>query len=451
MAFNRFGFFLTLRLAVEMVLLTGVGFLIITPGYHAATFLGLLVAIGLGYEIFRFVSKTNQELSRFLNAARYADFGQRFQFRTTGAGFAELGETFTHILDRFREDRKQQESELRHLKALTEHVPVPLISVYADGTITLWNNSARRLFGITQVRKMSDLAPFGDDFLKQVRAIQAGEQVLVSFKMEDVDVQLMLTASEITVASSMERLISLQNIQNELDGMQINAWQDLVRVLTHEIMNSITPVASLAKTAADLVNDVSLKVSGQTDVVRELQDVKDAVKTVARRSDGLMHFVSSYRQLTRLPAPEKSRFLVKDLFADVSRMVRLEWQNKKFELHTHIEPGELDIFADREMIEQLLLNLLQNCTHAFAGMDKTGRVSLSSKLNKRGHVTIEVSDNGPGISPEIATRIFVPFYTTRKEGSGVGLALSRQVMIAHRGTISFANNERGGARFTLAF
>ncbi len=451
MGFNRFGLFLALRLAAEMVLLTGLGFLIITPGYHAATFLALVMVLGLGYEILRFVSKTNQELSRFLNAARYADFGQRFQFKTTGAGFAELGETFTHILDRFREDRKQHESELRHLKALTEHVPVPLISVYADGKITLWNNSARRLFGTTQVRKLSDLEPFGKEFLGQVRSIEAGEQVLVSFQMEDAEVQLMLTASEIRVAASMERLISLQNIQNELDGMQINAWQDLVRVLTHEIMNSITPVASLAKTAADLVDDVSSKVSDQTEVVEELQDVKNAVNTVARRSDGLMHFVSSYRQLTRLPAPEKTRFQIKDLFADVSRMVNLEWQDKNIELETDITPPELDIFADREMIEQLLLNLLQNCTHAFSGMKGTGEVKLSSKLNRRGHVTLEVSDNGPGIPPDVATRIFVPFYTTRKDGSGVGLALSRQVMIAHRGTISFANNEQGGARFTLVF
>ena len=231
--------------------------------------------------------------------------------------------------------------------------------------------------------------------------------------------------------------------------MQLSAWQDLVRVLTHEIMNSITPVASLAKTAVDLLDDVSAKVA-QTEIVGELEDVKDAVNTVARRSDGLMNFVSSYRQLTRLPTPEKTRFKLGDLFADVTRMTTSDWLGKGLALTTNVDPSELDVFADRQMVEQVLINLLQNCEHAIIDT-KHGQVALSARLNQRGHVTLEVSDNGPGIPDDIASRIFVPFYTTRREGSGVGLALSRQVMIAHRGTITFTNNEQGGARFTLVF
>ncbi len=179
MGFNRFGVFLAVRLIFILAAMAVVGFLITTPGYHAATLLGMVIVIGLTSEVFGFVSKTNQELSRFLDAARYADFGQRFQFRNLGAGFAELGETFTHILDRFREDRKQQESELRHLKALLEHVPVPLISIHANGQVTLWNNSARRLFGIARVTRLSDLEQFGADFLKQVlNVLNRGQRTL---------------------------------------------------------------------------------------------------------------------------------------------------------------------------------------------------------------------------------------------------------------------------------
>lgn len=450
MGFSRFGALLALRLIIIMIALTMVSFLIITPGYHAATLLVFVITIGLTFEVFRFVTRTNQEVSRFLDAARYADFGQRFDFGKLGAGFAELGETFTHILDRFREDRKQQESELRHLKALLEHVPVPLISLHTNNQITLWNNSARRLFGLTRVTRLSDLEQFGSDFLKQIRSIHAGESILVTFQVDDMEQRLTISASEITIASNTERLISLQNIQSELDGVQLNAWQDLVRVLTHEIMNSITPVASLAKTAVDLVDDVTLKVAHETEIVEELRDIKDAVNTVARRSDGLMNFVSSYRQLTRLPAPEKKRFQLSDLFADVTRIATLDWLEKDLALITNIEPGELDVHADRQMIEQVLINMLQNCEYALQETEH-GQVVLSARLNKRGHVTVEVSDNGPGIPQEIATRIFVPFYTTRREGSGVGLALSRQVMVVHGGTISFTNNESGGARFTLIF
>ena len=450
MGFDRFGVLLATRLFFIMAAVISVGFLILTPGHHPATLLAIGVTVALAFDVFKFVSRTNQEVSRFLDAARYADFGQRFEFAKLGAGFTELGNTFTQILDRFREDRKQHESELRHLQALLEHVPVPLISVHSNDHITLWNNSARRLFGTAQVSRIAHLEQFGTRFRKQIVSIKPGERILVSFLLDNSEQRLTISASEITIASSTERLISLQNIQSELDGMQLSAWQDLVRVLTHEIMNSITPVASLAKTAVDVVDDISKKVADHSEVVEELKVVRDAVSTVARRSDGLMNFVSSYQQLTRLPTPEKSRIRLADLFSDVTRMATVDWLKKGLALLINIEPGELDVYADRQMVEQVLINLLQNSEHALTGAD-LGQVTLSARLNHLGGVTIEVSDNGPGIPAEIAAKIFVPFFTTRPDGSGVGLALSRQIMIAHGGTISFTNNEQGGARFALAF
>ena len=449
MGFERFGLQLAARLILIMAALAALGYLIVTPGQYAATVLALAVVAGLTWEVLRFVSRTNQEVARFLDAARYADFGQRFEFTNLGAGFTELGATFTHILDRFREDRKEHERELRHLKALLEHVPVPLISVHADEHVTLWNNSARRLFGNVRVARLADLEQFGADFVNEVRTIAPGERHLVAFRMDDTEQRLTLSASEIIVASATERLISLQNIQSELDGMQLSAWQDLVRVLTHEIMNSITPVSSLAKTAVDMVDDVSDQVAGQPDIVAELADVRTAVDAVARRSDGLMSFVEGYRRLTRLPTPDRSTFRVADLFADVRKLAS-GWTAGGLSLSAEVTPSELDLYADRQMIEQVLINLMQNSEHALEGRPQ-GHVTLSARLNRNGNATIEVSDNGPGIAPEIAEKIFVPFYTTRADGSGVGLALSRQVMIAHGGTIGFANNERGGARFTLSF
>jgi two-component system nitrogen regulation sensor histidine kinase NtrY len=306
------------------------------------------------------------------------------------------------------------------------------------------------LFGITPVSRVSDLEQFGAEFFGQIQRIKPGEQRVTTFIADKMIQQLKISASEITITSNTERLISLQNIQNELDGMQLSAWQDLVRVLTHEIMNSITPVTSLAHTAASLVEEARQKISDNSDIVEVLADAKDAVDTVARRSDGLLKFVSSYRQLTRLPIPSMQQIKIRTLFDDVTRVAAADWLEKGIGLITNIEPGQLDIVADHQMIEQVLINLLKNSEQVLEGIDNR-QVNLTAKLNLRGHVAIDVSDNGTGIPAGAAANIFVPFYTTRRDGSGVGLALSRQIMIAHGGTIGFTNNDDAGVTFTLVF
>jgi nitrogen fixation/metabolism regulation signal transduction histidine kinase len=447
MGFERFGALLTLRLASLLLALGGAGYLLLEPGYPAATALALGVSALLAAEVFRFVRKTNLEISRFLDAARYGDFGQRFEFEGSGAGFPELGATFTEILDRFREDRQDQEAGYKHLKAILEHVPVPLITLQADRTVRLLNNAARKLFGSASVRALEDLAAFGADLPARLELMRAGDRELVKFHIEGTDMTLAVVASEITVAGASERLLSLMNIQSELDGMQLEAWQDLVRVLTHEIMNSITPVSSLARTASDLVSDVRSK-TADSELAAELDDVQNAVSTVARRSDGLMSFVSSYRQLTRLPTPVKTRFELAELVADVERLGTADWEERSLRFSGAVEPERLSLHADRQMITQVLLNLLQNAAQAIGSK---GTVRLTARLNARGHVAVEVTDDGPGIAPEVASKIFVPFYTTRQDGSGVGLAFSRQVMLAHGGTITFTTPAAGGSSFTLTF
>ena len=450
MGFKRFSVLLAIRLFLIFCAIVASGLLLITPGSYAGTLLSLLVTIGLVTEVYYFVSRTNQELTRFLDAARYADFGQRFQFPDLGADFENLGDTFTQILDRFREDRKEQEVELRQLRALLEHVPVPLISIRSDETVMCWNNASRRLFGSQSVEKTADLERFGENFFKQLIQIKPGERQLVSFEADDMSLSLTVSASELTMGSTVERLISLMNIQTELDGMQLSAWQDLVRVLTHEIMNSITPVASLARTAEDLVEDASSRVEDQPDVVSELKDAKDAVSTVARRSDGLMNFVSSYRQLTKPLSLQTGRFMVRDLFEDLQRIIAQDWPVERITFSVDVQPDTLALVADRQLVEQVLINLLQNALHTLE-QTPNGLVELKAQLNPRGHVMISVTDNGPGIKDEIVERIFVPFFTTRREGSGVGLALSRQIMIAHGGTLSYQHASDGGADFRLVF
>ena len=450
MVFRFFVVALLLRLVLVGAAMALVIWLLLQPGYHAATLLASIVLALLVAELWRYVSRTNREVARFLDAVRFADYSQRFDFEKAGSGFASLGRTFTAIIGEMRERRTGQESEMRHLKALIEHIPVPLMTVHADNSITLQNNAARRLFGSAHITRVNDLRQFGSGFARAVDEAIPGDRELVTFTVEGAEYQLTLAATEIIIEGDRERLISLQDIQSEIDATQAEAWQDLVRVLTHEIMNSITPVTSLAQTASELVDDVVRDAGPESPHAEELEDVQNAVATVARRSDSLLQFIDSYRQISRLAPPEKKRVALADLFEMVTSLARAEWDDPGVALSSTVEPSGLYVYADRDLLEPVLLNLLRNAWQATKGTERPA-IELRGRLNRRGNTVIEVEDNGHGVPDEIATKIFVPFFTTREGGSGVGLALARQVMIAHGGFIRLGQKSGAGTTFTLTF
>lgn len=450
MAFKRFSLLLSLRICLLMLNL-GLGtWLIVLPGYHASSVLSLLLLIAQVFELLAFIRKTNTELGRFLEAIQHGELTQRFEYKGLGSGFEALGNTFSQLLAQQQQKNEHQEKTLRHLKSLVEQAPVPLISLHDDGKLTQWNHSARRLFGNHQVQKLNDLSLFGQDLPHQLQQLSPGEHQLVSFEVDGMSHQLALSATQLSQTGQQEKLISLQDIRNQLDVAQLQAWQDLVRVLTHEIMNSITPVASLADTSADMVQDIQQQHTITPELAEELQDVKEAVQTLSRRSNSLMQFVGSYRKLARLPAPQFKPLELKDLFTQVINISHQNWREKTIALKSNITPANLQLHADASMLEQVLINLLQNAAQALEAT-QAASIELNAYLNRRNHVVIEVKDNGPGIDPEIIEQVFMPFFTTKKQGSGVGLALTRQVMIAHNGDVKVQNNKGEGACFTLTF
>jgi nitrogen fixation/metabolism regulation signal transduction histidine kinase len=450
MVYRRFSTRLAARLVILGVAIAAAMWLMLQPGLHSATLLALGIVAATAAELWWFVSRTNREIARFLDAARHADYSQRFGYEDLGTGFGELAAAFTDILNRMYEQRSNLETDLRRLRALVDHIPIPLMTLHGNGSITLQNNAARRLFGAAHVTRISDLRQFGSSFHDAVAEAVPGQRELVTFEVEGVDYKLTLATSENIVAGESSRLLSLQDIQSELNVTEAEAWQDLVRVLTHEIMNSITPVTSLAATASEVVDDVVRKAGNNSELGEDLGDLRDAVHTVARRSDSLMQFVNSYRQITRLAPPEKKRVHVGDLFESVRLLAKAEWPRCDSTLSVEVNPAELDVYADRDLLEPVVMNLLRNAFQATDGMDNP-RIELRGILNRRGNVVIEVRDNGPGIPEEIARKIFVPFFTTKTEGSGVGLALARQVMTAHGGFVRLVESDGGGATFTLTF
>jgi two-component system, NtrC family, nitrogen regulation sensor histidine kinase NtrY len=450
MAFKYFGLLIMMRLAVLSLGIIGLVFMFNNPRYHVATFLMFAIVLGLIYELWVFLNRINREILRFLSSVRYADFNQSFEFEDAGSRFSALGEAFTEILERFKKVRTTQEAELIHLRAMVNHIPVPLIAVKEDGRLSLLNNAARRFFGTSQPTKVIDLKQYGEEFFEHLIACRAGEKRITKIFIDGFETKLSLSLMEVMSNTGMEKLFSIQDIGEELESTQLSAWQDLVRVLTHEIMNSITPVASLAQTTADIAGDVDHALEADHPQKGNIGKISNAAITMSRRAGHLTQFVTNFRKLTRLPKPKKQVTRVQDLFDHVIQISKADNFNREIKVIVSVAPQGLELNIDREQIEQALINLLKNAEQALA--DKSdGEIKLTASLNQRGRIVIDVCDNGPGIKDDILDKIFVPYFTTKPDGSGIGLSLTRQIMAHHGGFIRVMNLEEGGASFKLTF
>ncbi len=457
MIFSRFTGQLLMRLGFILATLALLAWLITETGFYAVTLLVAIVALLQVWALIKYVDRTNQELTRFLNSIRYQDFLQTFTIEHLGSSFADLNDAFDEVILSFRDARSAKETQARYLQALVEHVPISLVTLHGDGRVELLNNAARRLLNAASIRDIDALDAFGPAFRRDMAQTKAGERRMTRIASDGVERQLIMSTTQITIAGDVQRLVSLQDIQSELDASELSAWQDMVRVISHEIMNSITPIASLARTADELVDDLqpagkSKKKTSDGDGDRDelIEDIHDAIRTVARRSEGLMGFVQSYRQLTRMPPPKMEKFSLKKNLERLKRLMNAEWKGRGIALHVSGASEGMLLMADEGLLDQTIINLLRNAADA-ASENEHPQVWLSTRLNDRGHPVIEVADNGPGIDPEVLEKIFLPFFTTKAEGSGVGLSLARQVMLVHKGSISAGVREGGGAVLRLTF
>lgn len=447
------------RFALLAALLAATVWAALPPTLPAATAVFAATTLLLGHGLWREVRRTNLALARLLSALHHRDHGERFASSYgADAGFAELAQAFDTLLARQQQALQVEVARHTQLLAVLEHVPTPLVAVDDAERVSPLNLAARRLLGPFGSARVADLAAFGDEFvaLLQSRDPAPAPATVTLRPSDDAGTRLRVARSEALLDGRMQRLFALQPIQAELDDAEARLASGLVRVLTHEVMNSLTPVSSLLRTASDLAARLPAPADGAatadtTDTTDPARRLGQALATAARRSEGLLAFVERYRALARPPAVHKAPLPAAPFAEALAELFRAEWPAARVALDVQLPHPAPELHADRAVLEPLLLNVLRNAAQAAVAYAREPRVRLALQRAPSGRVLIDVDDNGPGIPPALREEVFLPFFTTKPDGHGVGLALARQGVLAHGGSIEAeASSELGGARVRIA-
>ncbi len=384
------------------------------------------LALWLSAGLVRTVERPARDLKRFLEGVRYDDMSGHVSSSGDDPLMHGLAEAFESVGEAFREVRAEREEQAGYLEAVVRHVGVALIAFRTDGTVTLFNLAARRTLGVPRPRSLNSLSQRAPEIVSALRTLPTGDRTLLRLDKDTGPQELVAYATRFTVSDETHTLVSLQDIREELEARELEAWQQLTRVLTHEITNSVAPIASLAGTARGLMDSSDLSAS-------RVEDVREALGTIERRSRGLVSFVDSYRTLARLPQPSSRVIEAGELLGDIAILARASSTDVTVALE--VEPEHLEIVADPDMIEQALVNLALNAVEALRGRPDA-RVTLRAFPGPAGRPVIEVVDNGPGLLPEVIERVFLPFFSTKPGGSGIGLSLAQRIMRLHGGSLT---------------
>jgi two-component system nitrogen regulation sensor histidine kinase NtrY len=444
MGFRR-RFIIGLLWRVALLLLTAFAFVwtLNVEGLSAARVLAAIICLGATAGLWRYIQRTNLELARFVDAVRFGDLSQNFSHRQEGSGFGEFGNALEQGIQRLREERHRLSEANRFYEAVLDDAPTALLTVDGEGRVELANKAARRLLVRHTGVRIEDFRQYGDSFARSLGESAVGRPRLVPLIIDNVPQTAMVSVAMVHRLGGAIKAVAVQPIQGELNAVEIAAQSDLIRVLTHEIMNSMTPVTSLAQSAAALI------ARADTGADPAIADARAAVETLARRADGVMHFVQSYRQISRTPDVRRRRFEVLGWAREIEALSRASETGNGMDFLLSVNPEHLTIDADPDLLCQVLINLLRNAAEAASGYAAHPQVSLAFALTDAGRTRIEVSDNGPGIPNPIRQDVFLPFFTTKAKGTGVGLSLARQVVLAHGGSITLLESESGGALFRI--
>ena len=442
---RRFQFLFFIKVIFLLLSATSIAYLFFLENFYLAIAATLMFLI-FGYKTLAKERKLINHIQDFAESARYQDFTRRYPSRNSSHIESELFQAFNSINLVFNKINSEKEIQHQYLVQVINMLDVALIFYQENSGKIIWINEAfKSLFGIPHIGQMSGLQKRLPDLYAYTQNLESGQPIMHQVQSTQGKIKMLFQAAEFQTHEGKYRVISYQNIDKTLDQAETEAWQKLLRVLTHEIMNSIAPISSLAETLHGKLEKFDVDPKNQ----EEITDVKVGISTILSRSEGLMQFAKSYRLINKIDNPQFEEIGVLPLLENINQLLEPTMFQKNIELDVVIPQTKLTFRADNKLIEQVLINLLLNSMDAVKNVEKP-RIVLKVH-EKDGKVQIIVADNGEGMSSEVAGQIFTPFFTTKKSGSGIGLTLCKQIMLLHGGNIRIESTAQKGTEVVLQF
>jgi two-component system nitrogen regulation sensor histidine kinase NtrY len=429
-------------LALLTGVLAAVVYVLIHREYSFALTLLIPIVIGVVYTLFKLVDRTNTDLSQFLLSIRYNDFEQHFTPDQLGESHEELYQAFNLIIDKYKDLRSEKEVQNQIMQTIIEHVDTGIFCTDETGKCLMMNTALKQLLHKSYISDFKALQPVVPNLYDVLKDIKPGERETIKEVIQNEILQIAVQVFILKIKDETIKVYTFYNIHNELSDHEVKSWQKLIRILAHEIMNSIAPIASISSSAMQIIKD------NEAITAEESVEIKEAFQIIQRRSEGLMNFTETYRKLTRIPPPKLESFNVREFIEGIKKLFDHNLKQKGIKLNLTFLLSEIKMLADPILLEQVLINLFKNAIEALEGI-KNPEISIMVDKTPQGKVTIQMIDNGQGIPQDVVDQIFVPFFTTKEKGSGIGLSLSQQIIRMHGGNIHLQSEVGKGTVVTF--
>ncbi len=412
--------------------------------FYVTTFILLIIAAILFWDTMNYMDKTNADFTAFLMGIQYEDFSATYSGYHKGTSFGKLYEAFNLITTKFRNVKAEKVANHQYLQTIIEHVNTGLLCINKEKEVVLMNKALKELLRKPYLKDFAAVEKLFPELHELISRLDSGQNEMIKMTVQNRLLELSVSVADFKLREVPFKLISFQNIQKELEEKELDAWQKLIRILTHEIMNSVTPITSLASSLNELMKDKD-KVLDEED----MEDIRDGMYAIKKRGEGLLHFTETYRSLTKIPPPKFQLVEAQPLLERIHILFKPVLKKYGVELALKFPSNMVVFIADVELIEQVIINLLKNGIEAAREVENP-KIEIRAIKTNEGKTFIEVQDNGKGIQKDVLDKIFVPFFTTKKEGSGIGLSLSRQIMRLHKGNLEVNSAIGKGTVFTLS-